>query len=188
MRTVLANIFFGKGTAVNGLIALMVISAVVLGCTCNKGFDLSNLGRSSSNAEPDKSLDTGNDAVPSNAVVEGLVKSTTAEFAEAVETGDFSEMHANASKDFQSSFTVDEFRTAFRTYLDKKAVVVPILKMVADTDADLSPEPMVRSEKGIKILVAKGTFPTKPYGVRFDYEYVLRGGEWKLLKLGINIP
>lgn len=79
-------------------------------------------------------------------------------------------------------------RTAFKSYIGKKSLVVPILRKVKDADADFTSAPSLRSEKGLKILVATGKFPTKPYAVRFDFEYVMRGGEWKLLKLVVNIP
>jgi hypothetical protein len=110
------------------------------------------------------------------------------EFADAVDTGDFNAIYNNASSDFQGTYTVDEMKTAFKSYTDKKKIVVPILNKVEGLDAEFDSLPSIRSEKSLSILVAKGKFNTKPYKTRFDYEYVMRGGEWKLLKLVINIP
>lgn len=194
MSPLLNSLFFGKDAKASGVFAIAIVALIALGCTCGKNFDLGNFA---SETNTSKSADTpsdanktepADDAVPSKDVVEGLVKDTIADFADAVNSGDFSELHDSASQDFQSSYTVDEMATAFKSYTDKKSVVVPILKKVANTDAKFTTEPSIRKEKGLSILMAEGEFPTKPYKVRYDYEYVMRDGEWKLLKLVINIP
>jgi hypothetical protein len=193
MKKLINEIFFGKNATLSGLIALSVVGLIALGCSCGKDFNLSNLGSNSSsnsrNTEIGSNTSSNDDGdAPSEAVVEDLVKDTTAQFSEAVDSGDFSEIHANSSSDFQNTYTVDEMTTAFKSYTDKKSVVVPILNKVSSADAEFTKPPSIRTEKGLNILVASGKFPTKPYNVRFDYEYVMRGGEWKLLKLVINIP
>jgi hypothetical protein len=192
MKPLLNNLLFGKNAKASGVFALALVALVALGCTCGKNFDLGNLTGDSDNTRtndtPSEIITPADDSAPSNDVVEGLVKETIAEFADAVNSGDFTELHDSASQDFQSSYTVDEMRTAFKSYIDKKSVVLPILRRVAKTDGKFTNEPSVRKEKGLSILMAEGEFPTKPYKVRFDYEYVMRDGEWKLLKLVINIP
>ncbi len=195
MKNLALNFLFGRDNRVSGLIALTIVGLIALGCSCGD-FKLSDLaGNSNSNSSGNarntqvasNDDDTSGD-VPSDSVVESLVKETTEEFAQAVDSGDFSEIHANASTDFQNSYTVEEMTAAFKSYTDKKKIVVPILNKVGDSDAEFSKPPSFRTEKGTNILIANGTFPTKPYNVRFDYEYVQREGEWKLLKLVINIP
>lgn len=187
MKKLINDILFGKSSLMSGMLALMLVAAVALGCTCNKDFDLGNIGKSDSGntATGDKTSDT---SVPSDSVVEGLVKDTTAQFAEAINGEDFKDLYAAASSDFRSTYTLEQTKEAFKSYINKKSFVVPILKKVKDADADFTSPPSVRTEKGLKILMANGKFLTKPYAVRFDYEYVMRGGEWKLLKLVINIP
>lgn len=190
MKNLIHETLFGKNGRISGLIALAVVLSVALGCNCNEKLaEIAN----SANTSRTSSNDTGDtppksDAIPSDAVVEGLVKSTTADFSDAVETGDFNELYDKASADFQGTYTVDEMTTAFKSYTDKKKLVVPILGKVSGMDAEFDSPPGIRSEKGLTILMAKGKFKTKPFNVRFDYEYVMRGGEWKLLKLVINIP
>ncbi len=190
MKRLFNELVFGKNAMFSGLIALAVVGSIALGCNCGKNFDLANLAKEAnvSRASNDPKTDSDSDAVPSESVVEGLVKDTTSQFADAVDSGDFSDLHSNASSDFQSTYTVDEMTTAFKTYTDKKKIVVPILNKVQAEDAEFTSPPSIRTEKGLNILVAKGKFPTKPFGMRFDYEYVMRGGEWKLLKLVVNIP
>lgn len=189
MRNLISQLFFGKNNRISGPIALAVVLSIALGCNCNKDFDLANLAKNSNSASTSNSSDTkSDDSVPSNSVVEGLVKDTTADFAEAVDTKDFNALYDKASADFQSTYTVEQMETAFKSYTDKKKLVVPILDKVQNMDAEFDSPPGIRTEKGLKILMAKGKFKTKPFGVRFDYEYVMRGGEWKLLKLVVNIP
>ena len=200
MKKLVSNILVGKDARVSGLIALTIVGLIALGCSCGKDFSFgtlssnsnSNSGNTSTNnrnkevASSDDEEPSGD--VPSDAVVESLVKETTSEFSDAVDSGDFTQIHSNASSDFQSTYTVEEMAAAFKSYSEKKAIVVPILNKVAASDPEFTKPPSIRTEKGLKILVANGKFPTKPYNVRFDYEYVMRDDEWKLLKLIINIP
>jgi hypothetical protein len=191
MKNLSNEILFGKNAKLSGLIALAVMLSIALGCTCGKDFDLANLAKNANTSRTSNSstsTDTSDGSVPSDVVVEGLVKETMSEFADAVDTGDFNSIYDNASTDFQNTYTVDEMKTAFKSYTDKKRIVVPILTKIEGTDAEFDNPPSIRTERGLSILVAKGKFRTKPYQTRFDYEYVMRGGEWKLLKLVINIP
>ncbi len=145
-------------------------------------------GGSGVNSSSNTKTDTPNDGTPPTSVVEGLVKDTIDQFSEAVSTGDFSDLRSNASTDFQSTYTVDQMASAFKSYTDKKRLVVPLLEKVDGLSADFKQPPSIRTEKGLKILMAEGEFKTKPSKVLYDFEYVNRGGEWKLLKLVINIP
>jgi len=189
MKNLFNELVFGKNAQVSGLIALAVVLSIALGCNCGKSFDLSNLSKESNTSTTSNTkTDTSDNSTPSNSVVEGLVKETISQFSDAVDSGDFSELYDNASTDFQSTYTLEEMKTAFKSYTDKKSMVVPILGKSASMDADFPREPSIRTEKGLKILMAAGEFKTKPFKVRFDFEYVMRGGEWKLLKLVINIP
>jgi len=189
MKNLFNELVFGKNAQVSGLIALAVILSIALGCNCGKNLDLSNLSKESNTTTPSNTrTDTSDDSVPSKSVVEGLVKDTISQFSDAVNSGDFNEIYDNASTDFQSTYSVDEMKTAFKSYMDKKSLVVPILGKTSSMSPDFSRDPSTRSEKGLKILMAAGEFKTKPFKVRFDFEYVMRSGEWKLLKLVINIP
>ncbi len=172
---------------VSGAIALAIVLSIALGCNCGKNLDLANLAKNSNSSSTSNSS-TSSDAVPSNAVVEGLVKDTMRKFRGAINSKDFTELYNDASSDFQGTYTLSQVESAFKSYTNKKGVVVPILDKVDAMDAEFDRPPSIRTEKSLNILVASGKFKTKPYNVRFDYEYVMRGGEWKLLKLVINIP
>jgi hypothetical protein len=183
-----------NGNKVNGVIALAIISLIVLGCTCGKDADTtaSNTStaenRSSDNPFGDDA-DTadGADGLPGERLRNALVKATTAEFAQAVSTGDFSNVHANASIDFQKAIPIERLEREFKPFVDQKKRYLPSLAKLSSTEPEYSPEPSLRSEQGLDILVVKGKFPTSPLDVEFDYEYVKRGGTWKLLKLVVKM-
>ena len=194
MKHPLLKLLNGKDTRLSGLIALGFVAAVALGCTCGKSFDLGNLGkennsnRTSSNSSSDSPFsDKKSGEVPSESELQSMVKETTADFAQAIDTGDFSEIYSKASTDFQNTYTEDQMKDVFKPFLQKKSTVLPSLNRASSVDADFSPAPSIRTEQGLSILVLNGTFPTKPLNVKFEYEYVLRGGEWKMLKLVVKM-
>jgi hypothetical protein len=128
MKKIVKDIFFGKNPLVSGVVAMGVVASLALGCNCGKTFDLANLAKNastantSSNTVPDTERDES--SVPSESEVESLVKDTTAEFADAIESNDFSDLYANASSDFRSTYSEDEIKKAFKTYVDKKRIVL----------------------------------------------------------------
>lgn len=191
MKNLVNKLLLGGNNIASGCVALAVVMSIALGCNCSKDLDLANLGKSEpSNSASNSSTNTSSspESVPSSSVVEGLVKETLEKFSDGVETGDFAELHEYSSTNFQRTYTVAQVAEGFKSYTDKKKIVAPILKKAAAKDAEFDRPPTVRQEKGLNVLVASGKFATKPYGVRFDFEYVMLGGEWKLLKLVINIP
>jgi hypothetical protein len=189
MKDLFRSVVFGRNPVISGSIAMAVVMSIALGCNCSKDFNLANSSNSSSGSNSGTSnSSTSSDSVPAKSTVEGLVRDTTSNFRDAVNSGDFSELYNDASADFQGTYTLDQVTAAFKSYTDKKKVVVPILDKVDAAKFEWTGDPSIRSEKGLSILMASGKFDTKPYNVRTDYEYVLRGGEWKLLKLVINIP
>lgn len=131
--------------------------------------------------------ESGGDKVPPDAELQSLVKETTADFANAIETEDFAKLYAKSSSDFRSTYTVDQAKNAFSTFIDKKDAVLPSLKNASGSSATFSKVPSIRSEKSLNILVVEGQFASKPYPVKFEYEYVWRDGGWKMLKLVVNM-
>jgi len=197
MKNLLNEILYGKSNKLSGAIALSVVALIAFGCNCNKSFDLlnsqtnTNSSRTASNSsnsasEPTRATSDGD--LPSDSEIQALVKETTADFANAIETNDFSELYSKSSSDFQSQYTEAELKTAFKTFVDKKDVIAPILNKAPGTEPGFSPAPSIRTEKGLlKILVANGSFPTRPFPVKFEYEYIWRNSDWKLLKIVVKI-
>ncbi|MCU1289918.1 MAG: hypothetical protein JWN60_2147 [Acidobacteria bacterium] len=196
MKNFINDLVFGKSNKISGTIAIVVVALIALGCTCGKNFDLSNLQTDANSSQPSSNSNqkttettraTSDDELPANSELQALVKETTEDFAEAVENDDFSELYSKASSDFQSQYTEAEIKNVFKTFTEKKDVVSPILNKTSQVDAEFSPAPSLRTEKGLKILVTDGSFPTKPYEVKFEYEYIWRDGAWKLLKILVKM-
>lgn len=193
MKKLFTNILCGKDTTLNGIIALGLVALIALGCTCGKNFDLANLAkndntsRSSSNGGPFSDGDDDDSEMPDDRLLKALVKETTADFAYAISTEDFSKLYEKASSDFQSTYTEEEAKAVFKPMIDKKKFVLPILAKTVSLDPEFLPSPSIRTELGNSILVANGKYDTKPVPMRFEYEYVKRGGSWKMLKLVVKM-
>ncbi|MCC6329864.1 MAG: hypothetical protein IT174_15225 [Acidobacteria bacterium] len=193
MKKLATSLFFGKDARLSGLIAFAIVGAIALGCTCSKEFGTTSNSSTSNSSTTGNSTttttetDTDSNGIPSDPTLQALVKETTADFAQALDTNDFSEIYENASSDFKSTYTEDQMADVFKEFVQKKKLILPSLNKVPAASADFSPAPSIRQEKGLDILVLEGKFPTKPLNVKFEYEYVRRDGEWKLLKLVVNM-
>lgn len=163
MKELVRKVVFGKKGPFTLLIVLTILFTAAFAC------------------------ESGGDKVPPDAEIQSMVKETMADFTNAIANEDFSKLHSKASSDFQSSYTVTQMKDAFGSIIDKKDLALPSLKSAGSVTAAFSPAPSIRNEKGLNILVLTGEFPTKPYAVKFEYEYVWRDGGWKLLKLKVNI-
>lgn len=123
--------------------------------------------------------------IPHTSELQSLLKASIADFANAIRQEDFTVLHTKASKDFQASHSASQVKNTFQFYIDKKDLVLPSLDAVSKTTASFSVIPYIRTEKGYKILVLTGEFPTEPYTINFENEYELENGVWKLLKIRI---
>src|SRR5690606_6729899 len=97
------------------------------GCTCGKNFDMANLGKdenssSASNTSSDTPFGDSDDdsAMPDDVLLNALVKETTASFAAAVTTEDFSNLYEKSSSDFKSTYTEAEMKNIFKDFTKNK--------------------------------------------------------------------
>lgn len=130
----------------------------------------------------------GNTAkMPSDAELQSLIKTTTSDFADAVDKGDFTSFHKTISSDLQKQVSADKFKTAFATFIEKKEAIAPLLKEASKTNAKFSPAPVLRTENGTPVVDVAGSFPTEP-AVTFkcSYEHE-RSGSWKLLVVNYKL-
>jgi hypothetical protein len=185
MKTLVSKVLFGRDN-LSGIIALCLIALIALGCTCGKNLDLSNLGKNANSASTSASSDDA-DGVPSKDYLDSIIAETTADFNYAITLNDFSKMYEKASTDFKHTYTEEQFKNSFKDFVSKKKVIAPILAKAVTLEPELSPEPSIRTEQGLDILVVKGKYATKPVPVTFEYEYVKRNDEWKLLKLIVKL-
>ncbi|MEO8572470.1 MAG: hypothetical protein ABI481_00755 [Pyrinomonadaceae bacterium] len=185
MKNFVSKVILGRDN-VSGFLALCLVALIALGCTCGKNLDLANLGKIA-NSTSTPAATNADDGVPSKEYLDAIIAETTADFNYAITVNDFSSMYEKASSDFKSTYTEAEFKNYFQDFVKKKKVIAPILSKAVSMDPQLSPEPSIRTEQGLDILVVKGKYPTKPVPVTFEYEYVKRDDEWKLLKLVVKL-
>lgn len=189
MKSLIPKLIFGRDNRLSGLLALGIVALIALGCTCGKDLDLANLGKNANSTAANTSTDDSDtdDGVPSKDLLDALVAETTADFNYAITLNDFSKMYEKASSDFKGTYSEAEFKNTFKEFVQKKRVIAPILAKAVTMDPELSPEPYIRTEQGLDILVVNGKYATKPVPVTFEYEYVKRNGDWKLLKLIVRL-
>ncbi len=179
---------FHNRNIVNGLIAIGLIGAIALGCTCGRR-DFSNTG-SSGDANTPKDIFGGpssDDKMPGNELLNALVKETTADFAYSISIGDFSNMYDKASTDLQNTYTKDQMQNSFKDLIARKRQLLPILLKANSMEPEYSPAPSVRTESELDVLSVTGKYTTKPLPITFNYEYVKRNGDWKLVVLKVYV-
>ncbi len=193
------NVFTAKSNFANGLMALLIISLIVLGCTCNDkdGFDLGSKDNDSNSSEKkdgdtkatpeakdDADFKADEDEVPSDAQAQALVKKTLMGFNEAVQAGDFADFHKTVSGTWRRTSKPADFNKGFKEFIDKEIDISRIRK----EDAKFSPDPKIIKKFGKQVLTLKGTYEPSlgELPVNFNLEYIVDGDEWKLIFIGVD--
>ena len=197
MKKLVNEILFGKNSMVSGMLALAIISAIGLGCFCNKEKfgELTNTGSTSSpspssSASPSASpsatksytkADASKGEVPSDDEMQDMVKRTLLDFNDALQKEDFTDFHKSVSKVWQKQITPDKFKESFKTFIDGDTDLSPIKSMTAN----FTSKPEITRSTGTRTLEAKGDYPTSPKNTEFELKYIPEGKEWKLI--GIQV-
>src|SRR5204863_8551329 len=128
-------------------------------------------GAADSKSDKTSSDDKSSGDAPSKSDAEKLVKATFSDFADAVESGDFSEFYDNASGDFQTTYTKDQVKSTFNVFIENKSKALPLLQDVQSRSASFSNGPSIETEKGTKMMVADGEFPSNPSSAKSETKY-----------------
>ncbi len=126
------------------------------------------------------SLAQAQNKVPSERVLEALVKATLLSFNDANVTGNYEVFHAKLAKPFREQFPVERLARQFQEF-SKKHIdfdIIAALKPAYD------PPPAVDDDGR---LLVKGRFPTEPRHVYFDLKFIPSDGEWKLIGINVKI-
>jgi len=89
-------------------------------------------------------------------------------------------LHAKASKPFREQFSPDRLKEVFKVFVEKH---IDIRIIAAKTP--LPTEEAKIDDDGNLILI--GYFDTTPSHVYYDLKYVLSDGEWKPIKINVNV-
>ena len=175
MSNIISRSLGGKNALLNGSIGLLVLLIVVGGCT---GGD----SRSNANSGP-TTTDAKTSDMPDDAVIKANVKLTTAQFANAISTEDFTTLRDGASDEFKEKYTAEQAKEVFADAIKNKRALLPMLASLVNMDPEFTEPPSVRKEGNIPVVTVKGKYATKPRPLEFEYEYVYLFGRMKLLKL-----
>jgi len=118
--------------------------------------------------------------VPGAELQEVLIKTSLLSFNDANVTGNYAVLHAKVSKPFRDQFPPDKLTEIFKEFRDKH-IDFDIIAAKKPINAE---EPKV-SDNGV--LSIKGYFDTTPSRVNYDLAFVLSDGEWKLIKIDVNL-
>jgi hypothetical protein len=111
---------------------------------------------------------------------EVLIKASLMSFNDANVTGNYAVLHAKLSKPFRDQFTPDKLKQAFKPFADAHI----------DFDVVVAKPPVATDEVQIDDdgrLILRGYFDTRPSRVHYDLAFVMSEGEWKLIKLNVNV-
>jgi hypothetical protein len=109
-----------------------------------------------------------------------LVKTTLLTFNDANVTQNYSVLHSKLSKQFRDQFPPERLKEVFKPFVEQKidldfiAAKAPIPAKAAEID-----------ERGV--LSLNGHFDSQPSHVFYDLGYVMSEGEWKPIKINVNV-
>ena len=115
---------------------------------------------------------------PSTEVQEALIKVSLITFNDANVTGNYTVLHAKLSKPFRDQFPPEKLKETFKALANVDFDIIAAKPPVAV-------EPARVDDYGRLLL--RGYFDTQPNRVNYDLGFIMSEGEWKLIKLNVNI-
>jgi hypothetical protein len=111
---------------------------------------------------------------------EVMIKATLLTFNDANVTQNYSVLHSKLSKQFREQFPPERMKEVFKPFADQK---IDIERIAAKT-----PIPAKAAEVDDRgVLSLTGHFDIKPSHVFYDLGYVMSDGEWKPIKINVNV-
>lgn len=117
---------------------------------------------------------------PEPAMQEVLIKTTLLTFNDANVTQNYSVLHAKLSKQFRDQFSPERLKEVFKPFVEQK-IDIDLIAAKAAIPAKAAEV----DDRGVLSLT--GHFDTKPSHVFYDLGYVMSDGEWKPIKINVNV-
>jgi hypothetical protein len=120
------------------------------------------------------------DKVPNAFLQEILIKTSLLTLNDANITGNYTVLHAKLAKPFRDQFSPERLKQVFKPFADKKldygliAAKPPVATQLAAID-----------KRGALLL--RGYFDTRPSRLSYELDFLPSQGEWKPIKLNIDI-
>jgi len=118
--------------------------------------------------------------LPDQSRQEALIKATLLTFNDANVTGNYSVLHAKSAKPLRDQFTPALLKETFKEFAEKHID----FDIIAAKTPLLTQEPKI-DENGR--LTLQGYFDTTPSHVYYDLRYILSEGQWKPIKINIEV-
>jgi len=118
--------------------------------------------------------------VPDKAVQEVIIKETLLTFNDANVTGNYTVLNAKLSKPFREQFPAERLKEVFKEFAAKHIDIA----VVAAKPPIPSQDPTVTDDG---ILKLSGYFDTSPSRVNYQLEFILSDGEWKAIKINVDL-
>ena len=118
--------------------------------------------------------------LPDQSRQETLIKTTLLTFNDANVTGNYLVLHAKTAKPFRDQFTPARIKEIFKEFAEKHI----------DFDIIAAKTPVVTQQPKIDEegrLIFLGYFDTTPSHVYYELHYILSEGEWKPIKINVNV-
>jgi hypothetical protein len=118
--------------------------------------------------------------LPDQSRQETLIKTTLLTFNDANVTGNYSVLHAKSAKPFRDQFTPARLKETFKEFAEKHI----------DFDIIAAKTPLLTQETKLDDdgrLTLQGYFDTTPSHVYYDLRYILSEGEWKPIKINVQV-
>jgi hypothetical protein len=117
---------------------------------------------------------------PSALLQEMLIKVALLTFNDANLTGNYAVFHARLSKPFRDQYPPEKLAEGFKGFRDQKI----------DLDLISVKQPVPAEEAKVDdrgVLTLKGHFDTQPSRVNYDLAFIMSDGDWKLIRLNVNV-
>jgi len=119
-------------------------------------------------------------ALPSSMQQEVLIKETLLTFNDANVTDNYTVLNAKLSKPFRDQFPPEKLAAGFKGFSDHHIDIsgIAALPPISEGEAEIDSE---------GVLKLRGHFDTTPKKVKYDLGFIRSEGQWKAVKLTINI-
>ena len=117
---------------------------------------------------------------PDPVTQEVLVKSTLLTFNDANVTGNYTVMHAKLAKPFRDKFSPDRLKEVFKVFHEKQIDI----DLIAAKQPTAS-KPVQVNDSGV--LQLHGYFDTSPSRVHYELDYIMSDGEWKPIRINVQL-
>lgn len=117
------------------------------------------------------------DGKPDQATANQIAKASLVLFKSAVDTEDFQAFYEVSASNLHSEHTPETIKTAFKVFLDNKALLEPIGSMEPSVE-----NINITSEGHLELV---GSYPSSP-ALKFELVYFSEDGVWKIAGIKVN--